>query len=75
MIIEILHQIGIIITALAAVIAAASSLRNGRTLNGHLKPKVDELTTTMKHTDATETEKGAQREDWYRSSKNFKKSC
>jgi hypothetical protein len=41
--IPLLHEIGIIIAAVAAAIAAVSSLKNGRTLNGHIKPKVDRL--------------------------------
>ena len=43
-----LHEIGTIITALAAVIAAVSSLRNGQTLNGKHQEVVDALSALRK---------------------------
>lgn len=41
--VSILHEIGIIIAASAGVIAAISSLKNGRTLNGQVKKKVADV--------------------------------
>jgi hypothetical protein len=62
--IAILHEIGMIIAALAGVIAAASSLKNGRTLNGHIKPKVDQLATGKPRKKKTSSDGSA---DWHKS--------
>jgi hypothetical protein len=57
-----LHELGTIIAATAAAIAAVSSLKNGRTLNGHIKPKVEKLVEKK----TKRIGKNGKHEDWYR---------
>ena len=70
---EILHQGAIIIGACGAVIAAVSSLKNGRTLNGGLRPKVEDVHAAIVKPPKRKTPKdgwerglAGQSEDWYK---------
>jgi len=59
-----LHELGTIIAAIAAAIAAVSSLKNGRTLNGkssHGTPKV------LVRVPKKRTSNGESKGDWYKS--------
>jgi hypothetical protein len=58
-----LHELGIIIAALGGVIGAVSSLKNGRTLNGHIKPKVDRLAESKARKKKTSKDGSV---DWHR---------
>jgi hypothetical protein len=66
------HEIGIIIAAASGVIAAVSSLRNGRTLNGgHQGPKAAVLREQLrrrkkKTSNGEDPDMGAKKPDWYK---------
>ena len=66
---RILHELGIIIAAVSAAIAAASSLKNGRTLNGHKTAMREEAGRKEKRSRArkkTSNVDGKEKqEEWY----------
>ena len=63
--INLIHEIAMTIGALAAVIAALSSLKNGRTLNGDVKTKVEAVHEAIAKPKARKTP-SEESEDWFR---------
>jgi len=58
-----LHEFGIIIAALAAAIAAVSSLRNGRTLNQDVRAGIAKRSRKARK---KKTLSAAKKGDWYK---------
>ena len=63
--INLIHEIAMTIGAVAAVIAALSSLKNGRTLNGDVKTKVADVHAVIAKPLKRKTQ-SEESEDWFR---------